>query len=134
LIIQYNVYYFFDIDLSGNISISENQNGILYFNYINNKNNSNFKIKNDGTNIIYYQNNQVIRTTNVLIKKKLYINILFTNKGSRVFKLQFNNIKEYYYGGNGLIYDGFVGTDTYTCLSGYIIYSGTSQNANNEGN
>jgi len=127
------VYYFFNIDLSGNVNINENQNGTSYFNYINNNNNSNFKIKNDGTSIIYYLNNQIIRTINRSVRRKLYVNILFTNKGSRVFKLQFNNIREFYYGGNGLMYDGFVGRDTYTCLSGQVIYSGTSQNAHNQG-
>jgi hypothetical protein len=54
--------------------------------------------------------------------------------GSRVYKLQFNNIPESYYGGNGLTYDGFVGLDTYTCLSGEIIYSGTSQGSYKQGN
>jgi hypothetical protein len=127
------VYYFFNVDLSGNVNINENQNGTSYFNYVNNNNNSNFKIKNDGTNIIYYQNDQIIRIINRSLRRKLYVNILFTNKRSRVFKLQFNNIREFYYGGNGLMYDGFIGKDTYTCLSGEIIYSGSSQNAYNQG-
>jgi hypothetical protein len=122
--------FFLHFDVSGNLNIMENN----YYNYIG-KNNviSNYKIKFDGTNITYYKNNTLLRTTNKNQRIKLYVNILIKNKNTRVFNLQFNNIKEYYYGGNGLIFEEFKGNDTYLSLSGYIIYGGTSQGATDEG-
>jgi hypothetical protein len=124
------IYYFFYSDNSGNINISENNN-ISYFNRIGLNNNNIYKIVSDSTSVKYYINNNIIRTTSN--NKKLYVNILFKNINSKVYNIQFKNLKEYYYGGNGLTFDGFIGNDNYTCLSGTISYGGTSQGASIEG-
>ncbi len=122
--------YFLYFDTSSNVHIMENN----YFNYITVNNNiGNYKIKFDGYNIIYYKNGNILKITNKNNRTKLYVNILIKNKNTRVFNVQFNNIKEYYYGGNGIIFNGFKGNDNYLSLSGFIIYGGTSQGAYNEG-
>ena len=124
-----------------------NTNYMQYFLYFDSSNNvyidnvlvttnntlNNYKIKYDGNNVIYYKNDIILSTTTKNYRTKLYINILFKNKNTTVSNIRFNNNKEYYYGGNGLVYNGFKGNDTYLSLSGNIIYGGTSQGASEEG-
>jgi NADPH-dependent 7-cyano-7-deazaguanine reductase QueF-like protein len=129
--INYNyLQYFFYFDTSSNVNIIEKDNYIpIGISNIN----DNFSICYDGNNIIYSQNNEILRIVQKNIRIKLYINTLIKNINKSILNIQFSNSKEYYYGANGLIYDGFKGDDNYLCLSGIVVYSGTSQGATEPG-
>jgi hypothetical protein len=112
-----------------------NENGQTY--------NSNYIIPNDLTILItityqnntvnYYMNSLLLRSVNKVIRNKLYLNLSTYYSGQTITNIGFKTIKEYYSGGNGFYCDGFQGNDTVASLSGFIVYSGTSQGATNSG-
>jgi hypothetical protein len=115
--------------------ISINENSQIYnFEYITpNDPNTIITIKYQNYTLTYLLNNNILRTINKNTRKKLFIN-LFLNYANQIIKnINFISIQEYYSAGNGFYCDGFQGNDTIADLSGFIIYSGTSQNATNEG-
>lgn len=127
--------YFIYVDVNNNVYVAEMYNNDITFSPIlgTNNNNSNFLIYFDGSNVNYYQDNILIKYTPRTIRKNLYLNILFGYVGQTVTNIFFVPIKEFYYGGNNIICNGFKSNDSIYDLSGTIIYSGTSQGAHDGG-
>jgi hypothetical protein len=115
------------------ISIIENSQ-IFNFGYITpNDPNTTITIKYQNHTLTYYLNGTILRKINRSVRNKLFINLFLNYANQVITNIMFTSIQEYYSGGNGFYCDGFQGNDTIFDLSGFIIYSGTSQNASNEG-
>ncbi len=127
--------YYFYIDISDNVYIAEtnNINNSLALTSYGKNTNSLFSIYYDGSNINYYQDSVLLKTTTRNKRVNLYFNLLFGFVDQLVTNICFIPIKEYYYGGNGIIVQGFKGNDTIKNLSGELVYSGASQGAHNAG-
>ena len=84
--------------------------------------------------IIYYLNNNIIRTTDLNTNNKLYMKLFTYYANQQINNINFTSLYTPYYGGNGYYCNGFKGDDTIQSLSGIIQYSGNSQGAIDEGN